>query len=179
MGHLQRFQLAAFAFLAACVLLTGNVGDVSAKGGKGKAGSKKAAHSAKKSRPSVQKSTPPKVHTASRKREPQKLSDHQLTKSLASLESLQASGIAGKDIGKAENSLKKALESRGIPLPKAPASVEKLSPQQLAAKIPQLEQTLKTLKEADHDYDGHRAAAVRDLEATIKQAKEATQTKKS
>ena len=178
MTHLHRLQLAAFAVLAGCVLLTADIGDVSAKG-KGKAGSKKAAHAAKASRPHVQKSTPPKVHTASRKREPQKTSDHQLARSLIGLESLRASGIAGKDIGKAENSLKKALESRGIPLPPAPTSVQKLTPQQLAAKIPQLEQTLKTLKGADHDYGGHRAAAVRDLEATIKQAKEATQQPKS
>jgi hypothetical protein len=154
MRPLQRLQLAAFAVLAGCVLLTADIGDVSAKG-KGKAGSKKAAHAAKSSRPHAQKLTPPKVHTASRKREPQKTSDMQLTKSLLGLESLKACGFAGK----------------------APTTVQKLTPQQLAAKIPQLEATLKTLKGADHDYSGHRAAAVRDLEATIKQAKEAVQAK--
>jgi hypothetical protein len=46
-----------------------------------------------------------------------------------------------------------------------------LSDKQLADSIPVLEQTIVFLNNANHDYGGHRANAVRDLHAAIKQLK--------
>ena len=48
-----------------------------------------------------------------------------------------------------------------------------ISDQQLAGSIPVLQQTITLLREANHDYGGHRAKAVTDLQKAIRQLEKA------
>ncbi len=53
-----------------------------------------------------------------------------------------------------------------------------ISNMQLAEAIPILLKTMTMLEKADHDYGGHRAAAVRDLGAAVQQLKTALEFEK-
>jgi hypothetical protein len=55
---------------------------------------------------------------------------------------------------------------------------QNISNMQLADAIPILQQTRTLLEKADHDYGGHRAAAVRDLGTAIQQLKIALEFEK-
>jgi hypothetical protein len=130
---------------------------------------------------------------------PQKVSNMELVQALQTLQSIKKTlegadhdygghrADAVRDIGKAEKQLRQALHAvhkhpnpmagtgkgagatggggKGNPHPEPQA----LSNAQLAASIPALEQVVVFLQKADHDYGGHRAAAVTDLNAAIAQ----------
>jgi hypothetical protein len=137
-----------------------------------------------------------------KKREPQNISNAQLREGLHVLQStkkmMQGADhdygghrvAAIKAIDAAEHQLKRALQSQ----PKSKIAAVKTSkprngqgkqpePQnisnlQLADAIGILEQTRTLLVKADHDYGGHRAAAVRDIGAAIQQLKTALKYEK-
>jgi hypothetical protein len=82
---------------------------------------------------------------------------------------------AVKAIGAAQHQLRLALglktpgkggkKDPGKPMPEP----QDLSNKQLADAIPILRQTITVLKEANHDYHGHRANAIRDLHEAVHQ----------
>jgi hypothetical protein len=127
------------------------------------------------------------------KREPQRLSNTQLREALSVLRAtkkiLQSADhdygghrvAAVKEIDAAEHQLRLALRSQhkgrlsggtagkpgmGRGKGREPQNISNL---QLADAIVILEQTRTLLEKADHDYGGHRAAAVRDLGGAIQQ----------
>jgi hypothetical protein len=133
------------------------------------------------------------------KREPQKLSNAQLREAVAVLQAtkkmLQSADHdygghrvdAIRDIDSAERQLSLALRSQhkgksfgqktvgkpgkfgtGRGKGREPQNISNL---QLADAIVILEQTHVLLQKADHDYGGHRAAAVRDLGKAVEQLK--------
>jgi hypothetical protein len=129
------------------------------------------------------------------KREPQQLSNAQLREALYVLQAtkkmLRSADhdygghrvAAIKEIDAAEHQLKLALRSQhpgktpggktgkpgaGHGKGREPQNISNL---QLADAIVILEQTRILLEKADHDYGGHRAAAVRDLGAAVQQLK--------
>jgi hypothetical protein len=127
-------------------------------------------------------------------KEPQSLSDVQLAESIHSLRVARLTlekadhdygghrADAVKDISAAIKQLKLALEfvHKGKVIPKGEKKKDKgnnepqaVSDAQLAATIPVLEQNAVLLKMANHDYGGHRAQAVTDLEAAVRQLKKA------
>jgi hypothetical protein len=130
------------------------------------------------------------------KREAQNVSNAQLHEALhvlqATKKTLEAADHdygghrvkAIKAIGAAEQQLKLAL---GSPTkPKKPGGKgegkggepQAISNMQLADAIPILEKTRGLLEMANHDYHGHRAAAVRDLGAAVEQLKAALKFEK-
>jgi hypothetical protein len=123
-------------------------------------------------------------------KEPQSLSDTQLAESIHTLRVTRLTlemadhdygghrAAAVRDITASVHQLKKALEAvhKGKIIPKGEKKKEKggnepqaVSDAQLAASIPSLVQTASLLKSANHDYGGHRAQAVTDLEAAVRQ----------
>jgi hypothetical protein len=99
---------------------------------------------------------------------------------------------AVKAIGAAQRQLKLALESvhkdkpagataaapkpaSGAGKPAGNSEPQNVSDMQLADAIPILKATMAMLQKADHDYGGHRADAVRDLETAVKQLEKALQ----
>ncbi|HTU16846.1 MAG TPA: hypothetical protein VMG10_02185 [Gemmataceae bacterium] len=139
------------------------------------------------------------------KREPQQVSNAQLREGLNVLQvtkkMLQAADhdygghrvAAVKAIDTAERQLKLALHSQAKKAPggktsgkaKGPGAgrgrqpePQNLSNLQLADAIVILERTRIFLQKADHDYGGHRAAAVRDLGGAVKQLKTALRFEK-
>jgi hypothetical protein len=124
--------------------------------------------------------------------EPQAVSDLQLAESIHLLQSIKKSlemadhdygghrADAVRDIGAAERQLRRALEraphrARGTVGPRAGgtgnshAEPQALSDAQLAAAVPTLKATAEALHHADHDYGGHRVAAMTDLREAIRQ----------
>lgn len=128
--------------------------------------------------------------------EPQALSNQQLAESIHLLQSIKKTlemadhdygghrADAVHDIGIAERQLKRALEhaprrARGSgelrtggtgeshPEPQA------LSDTQLADAVPKLKLIAEGLQHAEHDYGGHRADAVSDLRAAVRQLEKA------
>jgi hypothetical protein len=127
-------------------------------------------------------------------KEPASLSDLQLAESIHQLRvarlTLEAAdhdygghrADAVKDISAAVKQLRLALEAvhKGKIIPKGDKKKDKgggepqaISDMQLAKTIPALEQTATLLKMANHDYGGHRAQAVTDLEAAVRQLNKA------
>jgi hypothetical protein len=129
-------------------------------------------------------------------KEPQSVSDHQLREALHILHSVKKTlemadhdygghrAAAVRDISAAAHQLKLALEhvhknkkpgtgkpGTGKGNPNREPQV--LSDKQLADAIPTLNATIALLQKADHDYGGHRAKAVTDLQAAIKQLEKA------
>lgn len=136
------------------------------------------------------------------KREPQRVSNAQLREGVHVLQAtkkmLQSADhdygghrvAAIKAIGAAEHHLTLALRSQqkntapsgktktpGAGRGKEPEP-QNISNLQLADAIVILERTRTLLEKADHDYGGHRAAAVHDLGGTIKQLKVALKYEK-
>jgi hypothetical protein len=139
------------------------------------------------------------------KREPQKASNAQLRQALQVLHATKLTLEAAdhdygghrvdavKAIGAAQHQLKLALGTQvkhkkpaapGAGKPANPGKggkgneAQNVSNMQLADAIPLLHNTALLLEKADHDYGGHRAAAVRDLGAAVKQLKVALQFEK-
>jgi hypothetical protein len=140
------------------------------------------------------------------KREPQRVSNAQLHEALHVLQvtkkTLQGADHdygghrveAIKAIGASEHQLKLALQTQAKPgkpggktgdKPGRPGKgggkqpePQDISNLQLAEAIPILQRTRVFLEKADHDYGGHRAAAVRDLGAAIHQLKLALEFEK-
>jgi hypothetical protein len=130
-------------------------------------------------------------------KEPQSVSNHQLHEALHILHSVKKTlemadhdygghrAAAVRDISAAAHQLKLALEhvhknkkpgtgkpgtgSKGTPN----REPQVLSDKQLADAIPTLNATIALLQKADHDYGGHRARAVTDLQVAIKQLEKA------
>ncbi len=119
------------------------------------------------------------------KKEPQAISNAQLRQALNVLQSIKLT-LEGADhdygghrvkaiadIGKAQKQLNLALKnapkgkgkSKGKPMPEPQA----ISDAQLAESIGFLKQTAELLKMANHDYGGHRAAALADLNQAVHQ----------
>jgi hypothetical protein len=132
------------------------------------------------------------------KPEPQAASNHQLVEAMhvlqATKKTLEAAdhdygghrADAVKAIGAAHHQLKLALEfvhkgkadgtgklAGGTGKPAGNSEPQKISDMQLADAIPILKTTVRVLQKADHDYGGHRADAVRDLEGAIKELEKA------
>jgi hypothetical protein len=127
------------------------------------------------------------------KPEAQAVSNHQLVEAMhvlvATKKTLEAAdhdygghrADAVKAIGAAHHQLKLALEfihkgkaegggkPGGAGKPAGNSEPQKISDMQLAEAIPILKATTRMLQKADHDYGGHRADAVRDLEGAIKE----------
>jgi hypothetical protein len=129
-------------------------------------------------------------------KEPQSLSDQQLVESIHLLHSVRKTlemadhdygghrADAVRDISAASKQLKLALEfvhkgkttgakkdqpKKGkTPMP-TPMEPQALSDMQLASSVPTLRATVALLQKANHDYGGHRAKAVTDLELAIRQ----------
>jgi hypothetical protein len=89
---------------------------------------------------------------------------------------------AVKAVGAAHHQLKLALEfvhkgtaagagkpATGTGKPAAGTESQAVSNMELKDAIPVLKATITLLQKADHDYGGHRADAVRDLEAAVKE----------
>ena len=137
------------------------------------------------------------------RREPQKQSNAQLREALHVLQATKKT-LEGadhdygghrvkaiKDIGAAEHQLKLALKSqhkktgktgggkagagKGKAKGNEPQNVSNL---QLADAIVILQRTETFLEKADHDYGGHRVAAVRDLKVAVQQLKTALKFEK-
>jgi hypothetical protein len=128
------------------------------------------------------------------KREPQRVSNAQLHEALRVLQATKKTledadhdygghrVAAIKAIGAAQHQLKLAL---GLPTkPKKPGGKpakglgkggepepQNISNIQLADAIPILQKTKVFLEQANHDYHGHRAAAIRDVGAAVQQLK--------
>jgi hypothetical protein len=92
---------------------------------------------------------------------------HQLKQALASQTTHKKTG--GKTAGKAGNSAKGGGKG-GEP--------QSISNMQLADAIPILQQTQKFLEQANHDYGGHRATAIRDLDVAVQHLTKALQFEK-
>jgi hypothetical protein len=128
--------------------------------------------------------------------EPQKLSNHQLHEAIHVLKSVKLTleqadhdygghrAAAVRDVSAAEKQLKLALEhvhhTRKVgahqPQPvtgKGNSEPQALSDAQLAQQVPVLKETIAFLQKADHDYGGHRARAIADLQAAIAQLEKA------
>ncbi len=141
--------------------------------------------------------------TKPRKSEPQKVSNAQLREGLrvlhATKQTLEAANhdygghrvVAVKAIGAAQHQLRLALgmQSKKTGTGKAanPGAVkgkgkgnepQAVSNMQLAEAIPVLQQTVAVMEKADHDYHGHRVAAVRDLGVAIRHLNKALQYEK-
>jgi hypothetical protein len=127
--------------------------------------------------------------------EPQATSNQQLRQAIGVLRSAKLTlekadhdygghrAAAVRDIKAATRQLRLALEhghKRGTaPAGRGTGSVQSqgprqrepqvLSDQQLAQAIPVLKQTISFLQNANHDYGGHRARAVHDLRAAVRQ----------
>jgi hypothetical protein len=136
---------------------------------------------------------------ASAKPEPQAVSNQQLATSLHLLQSIKVTlegadhdygghrAAAVKDIGQAHKQLREALHAvhkqtgakttggKGAAHPEP----QKLSDAQLAEAVPALQATIKVLEGADHDYGGHRAAAVKDLKTAVSQLEKALKFSKA
>ena len=133
---------------------------------------------------------------------PQKLSNTQLHEALHVLQATKLT-LEGADhdygghrveavraIGAVQRQLKLALETQGKHTkPAAPGTgksakagkgnePQSVSNMQLAVAIPILHNTRLMLEKADHDYGGHRVAAVRDLSEAVKHLKVALQFEK-
>jgi len=91
---------------------------------------------------------------------------------------------AVKAVGAAHHQLKLALEfvqkgagagkpAAGTGKPAAGSEPQAISNMELKDAIPVLKATITLLQKADHDYGGHRADAVRDLEAAVKELEKA------
>lgn len=127
-------------------------------------------------------------------REPQQQSNQQLRQALHVLHSvkktLQAAdhdygghrAAAVRDVSAAAHQLRLALNhgkhsATGKRKPgqggKKPHEPQVLSDQQLAGTIPVLRETITVLRNANHDYGGHRAKAVTDLQMAIHQLEKA------
>ncbi len=125
------------------------------------------------------------------KREPQSVSNAQLREALRVLQATKKT-LEGanhdygghrveaiKAIGAAQHQLKLALGSPAkskkpggkAAKPGKGGEPQNISNMQLADAIPILQKTKTLLEKANHDYHGHRAAAVRDLGAAIQQLK--------
>jgi hypothetical protein len=123
---------------------------------------------------------------SAQKTEPQTESNTQLTKALSVLHTTKVvlegadhdygghRAAAVKAIGAAQHQLRLALglkapggkgPKKGNPMPES----QNVSNTQLAEAIPVLKETITVLKGANHDYNGHRANAVRDLEEAKQQ----------
>lgn len=137
------------------------------------------------------------VSAASRRRphrEPPRVSNVQLREAIVVLQRTKLTlesadhdygghrAAAVKDIGAAQHQLKLALGTRhkgtkpgGKPGGKSGKGSEpqQLSNIQLAEAIPVLQRTASFLQKADHDYGGHRAQAVKDINLAIHQLKAA------
>jgi hypothetical protein len=140
------------------------------------------------------------------KREPQRISNAQLREALHVLQVTKKT-LEGADhdygghrveaikaIGAAQHQLRLALQTQTKPgkpggknggKPGHPGKgggkepePQNISNMQLADAIPILQQTRRLLEKADHDYGGHRAAAVRDLGGAIQQLKIALEFEK-
>jgi hypothetical protein len=91
------------------------------------------------------------------------------------------------DIGKAERQLREALghsphhKARAVGARTGGGKVagnrepQQLSNEQLAAAIPVLQNTVAALKNANHDFGGHREKAIEDLNTAVAQLKTALQ----
>jgi hypothetical protein len=128
-------------------------------------------------------------------REPQAVSNQQLRQAIQVLRSAKTTlemadhdygghrAAAVRDIKAAIHQLRLALanghKKTTAPVGKNPGPVQGKGPrqrepqavsdQQLADSIPVLRQTISVLQNANHDYGGHRARAVRDLQAAVRQ----------
>jgi hypothetical protein len=82
---------------------------------------------------------------------------------------------AVRDVEAAANQLREALKSPpvGYPVPKTFVTPQVVSDSMLANSIPVLRETETMLREAKHDYGGHRARAMADVKAAIAQLEEA------
>ena len=120
-------------------------------------------------------------------KEPQAISNAQLRQALNVLQSIKLTLKAADhdygghrvkaiaDISKAQNQLNLALKNapkkkgkgkgKSNPLPEPQA----LSDAQLLESMVFLKETVQLLEKANHDYGGHRAAAVQDLHRAIRQ----------
>jgi hypothetical protein len=89
---------------------------------------------------------------------------------------------AVKSIGAAQHQLRLALGlkggGKGEKKVKGGHEPQVISNLQLAEAIPVLKQTVTVLKEANHDYNGHRANAVRDLHEAVHQLEAALKYEK-
>jgi hypothetical protein len=89
---------------------------------------------------------------------------------------------AVKAIGAAEHQLRKALHAHGpkghAGRPAGGGEAQAVSNIQLAESIAVLGKTIAVLQAANHDYGGHRAAAVKDLQVAVQQLKLALQFEK-
>ena len=184
-------------FLAAVFVLGPALGVLSAVPAKAsslapmKERSMKKVKKTKEARPHVQKEKSTQVKQK-KLREPQKTSDQQLAQGYRTLQSVNKTlkmadhdygGLragASKSVGAAENQLREALKSRGEKAPGGKSAApqwhpepQKLSNAQLKAALPVLQQTIAQLKNADHDYGGHRKQAIADLENTKRDLEEA------
>jgi hypothetical protein len=126
---------------------------------------------------------------AQKKKEPQAESNAQLTQALQTIHStrlvLEAAdhdygghrASAVKALGGAQHQLRLALGikagAKGAKAPKGNTEPQALSDSQLAQAIPVLKQTVTTMNNANHDYHGHRADAVRDVQEAITQLEKA------
>ncbi len=91
---------------------------------------------------------------------------------------------AVRDVGKAHNSLERALDMNGpkdssARSPNARPEPQPISNMQLAKAIPVLKKTISVLNKANHDYHGQRADAVRDLTQAVRQLEEALKFEKA
>ncbi len=129
-----------------------------------------------------------------KKKEPATLSDLQLADSIQTLRVARLTlenanhdygghrADAVRDISAAVKQLRLALEAvhKGKLIPKGEKTKVKggnepqaVSDAQLAATVPVLEQTATLLRMANIDYGGHRAQALTDLDAAVRQLKHA------
>ena len=129
------------------------------------------------------------------KTEPQGQSNAQLMQALTVLHSTKVvlegadhdygghRAAAVKAIGAAQHQLRLALglkapggksTKKGDPMPEP----QNVSNAQLAEAIPVLKEAITTLKNANHDYNGHRGNAVRDLHEAVQQLETALKYEK-
>lgn len=128
-------------------------------------------------------------------KEPQGLSNAQLVQALHNLHAIKLTLEAANhdygghrvkaiaDITKAQKQLRLALKSvpkgKGKGKAKSLGEPQALSDAQLLEAVGYLKQTEQLLAKANHDYGGHRAAAVRDLHQAIRQLELALKFRKA